>query len=215
MMSSKEAYDKILARHHEKKVGPQFKYMTPSKAALFGLMVRFRDPRKGAPVPIDPESLAHDPYGNRHRMPAKLYNTLERRSIPLQTPKPHSVSPVYNGLPQVLSTEQKQKRLPNIAEGRQTFTDRKTCLNSHKVHEDLFLPRDQSWIREPRKKMSQSQQLENDRYQLKKSAIELLKDQTMREIAQLQRESKLQRDPDAHPKLDIRPARGIMMSQKQ
>ena len=42
-------------------------------------MVRFRDPKKGKVVPIDPELLTHDPYGNRHRMPISLTEKLSRR----------------------------------------------------------------------------------------------------------------------------------------
>jgi len=69
-------YDKILYEHNKEAAPENVHYMTPTKAALYGLMVRFRGYTNDETIVTDPWSLEHDPYGNRHRMPVKMKNEI-------------------------------------------------------------------------------------------------------------------------------------------
>jgi hypothetical protein len=53
MLEGKSVYDRVLHKSQKLNPGPVHKYLTPSKAALYGLMVRFRDPKKGKPAPVE------------------------------------------------------------------------------------------------------------------------------------------------------------------
>jgi hypothetical protein len=46
LVDSVDFYDKIVEKSERTYKMPNFNYLTPTKAALFGLMVRFRDPKK-------------------------------------------------------------------------------------------------------------------------------------------------------------------------
>ena len=43
LLNNKDLYDKILQEHNKKNPPNDYQYLTPSKAALFGLLCRFRD----------------------------------------------------------------------------------------------------------------------------------------------------------------------------
>lgn len=42
-MAVEEAYNKIVDRHTRRTTKPTYEYLSPTKASLYGLMVRFND----------------------------------------------------------------------------------------------------------------------------------------------------------------------------
>lgn len=112
-----------------------FRYLTPTKAALFGLAVRFRDSPKwagGKPFTAaknEPDEdgsapqqhLAHDAYGNRHRVPKPVLAMLEKRESLLMVRKPEDLSAVYNDYWHMPDEKLKKKRkLPPLKQRNNT-----------------------------------------------------------------------------------------------
>ena len=92
--------------------------------------------------------------------------------------------------------------------------DRKSCFNGVVLPEDTVLPKNKSWIKGPRGPVSRSMQAKQSKTYEKKTAIEVLKEQTFREIGQIKNEMLYEKKNGGREnhKYDIRPGHSMMIN---